>query len=200
MTVRIGSPSALTLPPGRCPRRTGRGPPRGRRPRRRLPVDQDRLAVGEGELRAIVVHPVQGERLHQHDPAQRLDNLLPEGLAPQLRQKADQGRLLRRAYSIITPRNSGACTVSASRNQSHSPRAWTAASMQDVGLARPAGGQMVVRQDAHPRVSAGEVSAICRVRSMLRSSITRISRPRICLVGRPMPGNRPASIPRPWPG
>ena len=53
-------------------------------------LDQDRLAVGEGQLRSVVVHPVQGERLHQDDPAQRLHELLPEGLAPQLGQQADQ--------------------------------------------------------------------------------------------------------------
>ena len=29
--------------------------------------------------------------MHQHDPAQRLHELLPEGLAPQLGQQADQG-------------------------------------------------------------------------------------------------------------
>ncbi len=56
---------------------------------RRAP-DQDVLAVGEGERRGIAMDDLERERLHQHDPAQRLHDPLPEGLAPQLGQQAHE--------------------------------------------------------------------------------------------------------------
>jgi len=42
------------------------------------------------------------ERLHEHDPAQRLDDLLPERLTPELGQEADDAARSVLAYCIIT--------------------------------------------------------------------------------------------------
>ena len=100
----------------------------------------------------------------------------------------------------MTPRNSGAWIVSASRNQSQSPARLLHGPVQDVGLARPAGGKMVVGQGADARVAARELAGD-RPGPVGAAIVDDEDLELGDNAGRtPRPGNRPGRPPRPWPG
>ena len=90
-----------------------------------------------------------------------------------------------RAYSMTIGRHSGSCRVSASRNQSHSPRASAAATCRACVLPVQPGGRLAIE------ISLGRADRPPRTRGRSRPS-------RRCC-GRPRPGFRGSDTPAPAP-
>ena len=103
-----------------------------------------------------VVGPEQGVRLDQDDPQQGLGDRFPEALAPHLGQEAGQRRVVR--AGVFEDDRQAVGLVAGVGVDEPEPLApgLPGGDVEGVGLAGPAGGQVLDRDQADPGVGLGD--------------------------------------------
>ena len=156
------------------------------------------LAKASGDR--SLMDEVQRERLHQHDPAQRLHDPLPEGLAAQLGQQARQRGVVRRGRTPSRSRGSrarAACRRRGTRAIRRRPSAAARCSAWVLPV-QPGGSSSIVStrtRGSRAANSRGDLAGPVACSGRRRPG----SRGRDRSGRRPTPGSRPGTPPRPWP-